>query len=233
MSVAPQSLLPTHLGFVLDGNRRWAKRHGLPVIEGHRKGHAALNKISRAAFAKGIRYVSAFVFSTENWSRTAEEVEHLMGLASWYIEKDLKELQKDNIRVVWLGSEDRINEKLLSKIKKAVKETRNNTGGTLALCFNYGGQDEIINATRKLIAKGKKAQEITKEVFEGALYAPEVPPVDLLIRTSGERRVSGFMLYRMAYAELCFVEKMWPDFTEQDLDNALHEYAHRERRIGR
>lgn len=233
MPVTPKSAIPTHLGFVLDGNRRWAKGRGLPAIEGHRRGHATLNKVARVAFARGIKYVSAFVFSTENWSRTAEEVEHLMGLASRFLEKDLKELQRENIRVVWLGSEERIHEKLLGKIKKAVKETSNNTGGTLALCFNYGGQDEIIAATRKLVATGKKAQDITKELFEQALYAPGVPPVDLLIRTSGEKRVSGFMLYRMAYAELCFVEKMWPDFTEHDLDAALDEYAGRERRIGR
>ncbi|HTE58503.1 MAG TPA: polyprenyl diphosphate synthase [Verrucomicrobiae bacterium] len=227
------SYIPNHVGFVLDGNRRWAKENGLPVLEGHRRGHTALKAISKAAFDRGVKYVSVFVFSTENWHRTADEVEHLMGLASHFLDRDLKDLQKENIRLAWLGSKDRIGKKLLNGIQKAVRETQDNTGGTLALCFNYGGQQEILDATRALITAGKKAEEITKEVFEQALYAPAVPPVDLLIRTSGEQRLSGFMLYRSAYAELCFVDKFWPDFSEQDLDRVLAEYSDRERRIGR
>ena len=224
---------PAHVGLILDGNRRWARERGLPSLEGHRRGYDNLKTITKAAINSGVSYVSAYIFSTENWQRSAKEVKYLMDLALRMISKDLAELDKENIRVIWLGREEKLSPKLLEALKFAEDSTKDNDRGTLALCFNYGGQDEIIDAARTLVAEGLPYDEITKETFENALYIPEIPPIDLLIRTSGELRLSGFMLYRAAYAELLFVKKYWPDFSEEDLGKALVEYAKRERRNGK
>lgn len=225
--------IPRHVGLILDGNRRWARAHGLPTLEGHRRGYDNLKTITKAAINSGVSYVSAYIFSMENWQRSAKEVKYLMDLALRMISKDLAELNKEKIRVVWLGREEKLSPRLLKALKFAEESTRENTRGTLALCFNYGGQDEIVDAAKRLVAKGLTTDEITKDTFENALYAPEIPPIDLLIRTSGELRLSGFMLYRAAYAELLFAEKYWPDFSEKDLEKALTEYSHRERRKGK
>ena len=225
--------VPAHVGLILDGNRRWAREHDMPTLEGHRIGSDNLKEITKAAVNRGVKCVSAFIFSTENWNRTPEEVKYLMDLAHRLLTRDVKELKKENIKVVWLGSKRKVSKKLLKAIENAQQSTKNNTRGTLALCFNYGGQDELVDAARKLVAKGLNASEVTKAEFEKALYAPEIPPIDFLIRTSGEMRISGYMLYRVAYAELYFADKYWPDFTEQDLEKALKDYANRKRRIGR
>lgn len=224
------SEVPTHLGLILDGNRRWAKSQGLSSLEGHRRGYDNLKDLSRAAFDRGVKYVSAYIFSTENWNRSAEEVNYLMTLALRMVKRDLKELHKDNIRVRWLGSENKVGEKLLKALREAEETTKNNTGGQLCLCFNYGGQTEIAAAAEKL--RGSN-QPITIEAITSQLYAANVPPVDFLIRTSGEQRLSNFMLWRAAYAELYFVTKHWPAFTEEDLDEALAEFASRQRRFGK
>lgn len=224
--------IPTHLGLILDGNRRWAKEHGVSKIEGHRRGYQTLKDITKAAMDRGVAYVSVYAFSTENWKRASDEVKALMDLAYHVIAHDIKDLNKENIRVIWMGSREHVSAKLLKAIAKAEESTKDNTRGTLAICFNYGGQQEILDATRKLIAEGRQPEEITTEVFEQALYAPEVPPVDFLIRTSGEERISGYMLWRAAYAEFYFTPKYWPDFSIRDLDIALAEFARRNRRIG-
>ncbi len=227
------SSVPTHLSFILDGNRRWAKERGLPSLDGHRQGYAVFKDITKAAFDRGVSFVTAFIFSTENWNRAEKEVNYLMDFAYRVLTHDIiKELNQENIKVVWLGSRERVSKKLAKAMDEAVRQTENNTRGTLGLCFNYGGTNELLDATRQLIARGLQPDEITKEVFESALYAPEVPAVDLLVRTSGEHRLSGYMLYRVAYAELYFVTKHWPDFTTEDLDDALLEYAKRDRRHG-
>lgn len=225
--------IPEHLGLILDGNRRWARERGLPTLEGHSRGYDNLKDIAKVAVDRGVTYVSAFIFSTENWSRTPKEVKYLMDLAHRMLTKDVDELNAEQIRVVWLGAKEKVSQRLLKAIEQAETATRNNTRGTLALCFNYGGQDELVEAAQKIAAQGLQQKEITKEVLEAALYAPDVPPVDLLVRTSGEQRLSGFMLYRAAYAELYFTDKYWPDFSEEDLDAALAEYAERERRHGK
>lgn len=230
MSEAEQTI-PTHLGLILDGNRRWAKSQGLPTLEGHRKGYENLKDIGKAAIERGVSYVSAYIFSTENWNRTPVEVKYLMGMAYDMVTRDVKEFNDENIRVVWLGSPEHVSKKLLNAIAAAEEKTAHNTKGTLAICFNYGGQQEIVDAAQKLINSG--ADSITPESFAQALYAPEVPPVDLLIRTSGEQRLSGFMLWRAAYAELYFAKKHWPEFSREDLDVALGDYANRQRRFGK
>lgn len=221
-----------HVGIVLDGNRRWAKAKGLPTLEGHRQGGENFKKIVHAAFDRGVTCLSAFVFSTENWSRTDEEVGYLMNLVMKAVESYLDEFNERGIRIVVMGRREGIRKKVLEAIKKTEEKTAHNTKGTLALCFNYGGQQEVVDACQKLISEGVNPEAITQESFRAALYNPDVPDVDLLIRTSGEQRTSGFMLYRAAYAELYFSEKLWPDFSENDLDEALDEYRARNRRFG-
>lgn len=223
--------VPKHVGFILDGNRRWARAKGLQAIEGHRQGMEVIKDISLAAFDRGVEFVSAYVFSTENWQRAEEEVSYLMGLVIKAVEKHLDTFHDAGIRLVHVGSRENLNEKVLAAIDRSVEKTKDNTRGTLALCFNYGGHQEIVDAFGKLAAEGH--QTVSAELINGALYAPEVPPCDLIIRTSGEHRLSGFMLWRSEYAELYFVEKHWPDFTTKDLNEALQEYQTRERRVGK
>lgn len=225
--------VPAHVGLILDGNRRWAKRNGLPLVEGHRQGYKTLRKVLDVALESGVQYVSAFVFSTENWRRTQEEVGYLMDLTLRIVTNDLEELHKKGIKVAWVGSEDRVSDKLRQAIRNAEALTKENTGGTLALCFNYGGQREIADAVQRMCADKIAPDEITEEKIAEYLYHPEVPPIDLLIRTSGEQRLSNFMLWRAAYSELYFVDKQWPDFTPEDFHAALREYAARGRRFGK
>lgn len=226
------AVLPVHVGLILDGNRRWAKEKGLATLEGHRQGAEVFKEISLGAFDRGIKYLSAFVFSTENWSRTEEEVGYLMNLVAKAVEKYLDEFHDRGIRIVILGRREGIRQKVLDAINRTEEKTKNNEKGTLALCFNYGGQEEIIDAVKGLIGAGIPADEVTNDKLRQNLYAPEVPDLDLVIRTSGEMRTSGYMMWRAAYAELAFVDKYWPDFTLSDLDNALNEYQERQRRFG-
>lgn len=233
VSVTTEKIAPRHLGLILDGNRRWARENGMPSLEGHRKGYQNLKTIAEAAIDRGVQYVSAYVFSTENWNRSKEEVNYLMGLLYWVATEEVNELNKKNIKIVFVGSEERLNPKTLKAILAAEKKTAGNTRGTLALCLNYGGQQEIADATKRIIAEGINAEEVTPELINKYLYAPDLPQVDLVIRTSGEQRLSNFMLWRVAYAELLFVEPHWPAFSEGDLDAALAEYASRTRRFGK
>jgi undecaprenyl diphosphate synthase len=221
-----------HLGIILDGNRRWAKAQSLPVVEGHKQGMEVFKEVSLAAFDRGIQYVSAFIFSTENWARTEEEVSYLMGLVSRAVEKHLDTFHKANIRLVHLGSRKGLNKKVLAAIDTSVAKTKNNKRGTLALCFNYGGYQEIADAASKALKTNKGGEEIKPENIEQNLYSPDIPPIDLLIRTSGEERISGFMLWRAAYAELMFTNTLWPDFTASELDSMLGQYKKRSRRFG-
>lgn len=230
--MADSQLIPIHLGIILDGNRRWAKNNGLPAIEGHRQGYDTFKKIVKAAFKSGVLYLSAFVFSTENWSRTPSEVKYLMEMAYKMVTKELDELKQEGIRVVWMGSLDKVSPKLVKAMQRAEAETKHNHRATLGLCFNYGGQQEIVNAAQQLVQRGIAAEKINQETFAQELYQPDIPELDLVIRTSGERRTSGFMLFRAAYAELIFVDTLWPDFTEQKLADCFDEYAQRKRRFG-
>lgn len=224
--------IPNHLGLILDGNRRWAKAQGLPTFDGHRKGYENLKTISLAAFERGVSFVSAYVFSTENWNRSKEEVNYLMKLLIWVAKNELKELDKKNIRIRFIGSRDRLSQSVIKAIDGAEAKTRDNTGGNLLLCLNYGGHQEIVDAVNNIITQ-KINEPVSVEEFAQQLYAPDVPPVDLIVRTSGEQRLSNFMLWRAAYSELLFVDKHWPDFSAIDLDEALANYAIRQRRFGK
>lgn len=201
-------------------------------FEGHRRGYLRLKRIAEAAFDRGVEYVSAFVFSTENWNRSEEEVAYLMDLLHWVAVHEIGKLHKRNIRVLFIGTQVGLRPAILEAIRKAETKTARNTGGTLVLCLNYGGQQELSDALASLIRSGVRADDITPDLVARHLYEPSLPPLDLIIRTSGEQRLSGFMLWSAAYAELKFVLKHWPAFTVADLEAALRDYARRQRRFG-
>lgn len=224
--------VPKHVGFIVDGNRRWAKQHGLPVYEGHMAGYNAIHEVAEAAFDAGIEYMSAYIFSTENWKRSEDEVNRLMGLVLKLLTADLPIFEKKNIRLRVLGTRERVSERILKAIDDAEARTANNTAGTLAVCFNYGGQLEIADACKKIVQSGVAPEAVTPELIERNLYAPEVPPIDLIVRTSGEQRLSNFMLWRSAYSELLFLDKPWPEMTKDDVTAILEEYTGRQRRFG-
>lgn len=225
-------VVPSHLGLILDGNRRWAKERGLPTLEGHRQGAEAFKTVALAAFDRGVQYVSAYAFSTENWQRTEEEVGYLMRLFVKAVEKHLMTFHKANIRIVVLGRMSELPDDVRTALEKTEEKTQNNTRGTLAICVNYGGQEELVDAVKKIVVSGTPAADVDRDAIQAALYHPEIPGIDLLVRTSGEYRTSGYMLYRSDYAELYFTDKMWPDFNEAELDKAFQEYSTRKRRFG-
>ena len=232
MTQNSSSSIPKHVGFILDGNRRWAKEKGLPTLEGHRKGYDNLKVVAEHAYEKGVEFVSAYIFSTENWNRTEEEVTYLMKLALKIAEKDARELIKKNVKIVVLGVEERVPNKVVNAFKKVESDSKNNTGGVLALCFNYGGGREITDAIKRIISQNIPVDEISQETISENIYHPEIPPVDLMIRSGGEQRISNFMLWRVAYAELYFSDLYWPDFGTNALDQALEWYKNRNRRFG-
>ena len=223
---------PSHVGFIVDGNRRWAKKHGLPTYEGHLAGYNAIQEVAIAALDSGVKYVSAYVFSTENWKRSQSEVGKLMGLVLKLLTSDLPIFDERNIRLKILGSREKVSPKILQAIDAAELRTASNTAGTLVVCFNYGGQLEIADACKKIVQSGISADQVTPELISQNLYSPEIPPLDVVVRTSGEQRLSNFMLWRSAYSELIFVDKLWPDMTKDDVDDILKEYLRRSRRFG-
>lgn len=225
--------VPRHVGYIVDGNRRWAKSHGLPVYEGHLAGYNAIQDIAKATFDAGVEYVSAYIFSTENWKRSEDEVSRLMGLVLRLLKSDLHLFDDNNIRLKVLGSRTNVSEKILKEIDHAEATTANNTGGTLGLCFNYGGQLEVVDAVKKIIEQGVSASDVTTELISENLYSPDIPPCDVVVRTSGEQRLSNFMLWRSAYSEFIFLDKNWPDMTKDDVTDILETYKKRERRIGK
>lgn len=233
MSDQSPSIIPRHVGYIVDGNRRWAKKHGLPPYEGHLAGYNALQDVALATFEAGVEYMSAYIFSTENWKRSSSEVNRLMGLVLKLLTSDLHKFKDNNIRLVVLGTRDGLNDKILKAIVDAETETQDNTAGTLALCFNYGGQNEIVDAFKGVVQSGVSAEDVTAEMIDQYIYYPDIPPVDVIVRTSGEMRLSNFMLWRSAYSELIFIEKLWPDMTNIDVATIIEEYINRNRRFGK
>lgn len=227
-----ESAVPNHIGFVLDGNRRWAREHNLPVVEGHRIGYMTLKEVGSACLAHGIKYLTAYIFSTENWKRDEKEVNFLMKLFLMAARKDITFAQEENIRIRFLAHRESLKPELVSVIEQLEDATKNNTRGTLSLCLNYGGQQEIADAARQCLEDGLTADQLTPAAIESQLYSPDIPPVDLIVRTSGEKRLSNFMLWRSAYSELLFMEKHWPEMTKADVDVIIEEYNRRSRRFG-
>lgn len=228
--------IPYHVGIILDGNGRWANERGLKRSEGHKAGFETLKILSKHVFTRGVKFLSVFAFSTENFNRTKEEVDYLMNLFLKGFKNSIKEFNKNNIKVVFSGRKEPLSDKVYESMKSLEKETLNNTGGILNICLNYGGQTEIVDTTKKLIndvLDGKlKTEDITPEIFMKNLYN-DLPPMDFLIRTSGEIRVSNFMLFSLAYAEMYFPLTYFPDFKESEFDKALEEYTKRDRRFGK
>lgn len=222
---------PNHIGFIVDGNRRWARERSLPTLEGHREGLKKVEKMIEAIGKAKIPFASFYLFSTENWNRSKEEVSYLMDLFNKKIKSLAKTAKKHNLRCVFLSAN---NGKLKDSQKKQLAEietdTKNCSGGTICFCFNYGGQQEIVEAAQKI---SEENGEFTIENFEKHLYHPEVPPCDLIVRTSGEERISGFMLWRAAYSEFLFLNKFWPDIESNDLNEILKEFQNRSRRFGK
>ena len=225
--------MPRHVGLILDGNRRWAREHGLPTFDGHKIGYQNIDPIARAAIDRGVEYVSVYVFSTENWNRSADEVRYLMKLLRWVLWHELDNFRKHGIRLHVLGNKFRIGKALLKAIHHAEAETRDGKRGTLLVCLDYGGQQEIVDTMKQLMAEGVSADELTAERISKKLESDGVPPVDLIIRTSGEQRLSNFMLWNAAYSELMFTPTKWPDFSVDELNRMLDEYAQRNRRFGK
>jgi undecaprenyl diphosphate synthase len=221
-----------NVAIILDGNARWAEQRGLPVAEGHRAGTRAVRRTVEAAIDLSVRSLALYAFSTENWTRPAGEVEDLMEIFGETIERELPDLAREGVRTRFIGRRDRAPDLLRAKMDRLEAETEPNDRLQLWIAFDYGGRAEIIDAVRRLLATGAAPESLDEERFRSYLYAPEMPDPDLLIRTSGELRMSNFLLWQAAYAELVFVDTLWPDFGEEHLRSALEEFARRRRRFG-
>lgn len=231
-----QSRMPTavkHLAIIMDGNRRWAQERGIPSIDGHRAGYERLKQLGDDCLARGIEVLTVFAFSTENWKRAQDEVGYLMDLIEFGVAVDLPHFKKRNVRLKILGRHDGLRPSVLRAIEKAEKETEMNTAATFCLCINYGGRMEIVDAVKALVESGVHASEVSEEAIQRHMYWPGMPEPDLVVRTSGEARVSGFLTWQAVYSELYWCEKFWPDFDDKELDKALEDFAQRQRRYGK
>ncbi len=228
--------MPKHIAIIMDGNRRWAREKGLDIKKGHKEGAKTLEKIVRYANKIGLQYITVYAFSTENWKRTKEEVGALMLLLQTYLDDYSKRADTENIKVKILGDISALSEGMQKSITKCMERTKDNTGVTFNIALNYGGRDEIIKATKKIAKKVKEnelqIEDITEETISNALYTKGQPDPDLVIRTSGEIRTSGFLTWQAVYSEYLFIEKNWPDFNETDLDYAIEIYQNRNRKFG-
>ena len=224
--------VPRHVAIIMDGNGRWATQRGLPRVAGHRAGTENIRRIIERFSDHGVQYLTLYAFSTENWSRPQPEVQALLRLLGRFIKRELDSFQKNNIRLRVLGHVETLPGPLQRQVNDAVERTRDNTRLTLNVCFSYGGRDDIVMATRRIVEAGIPPSEITEEVIAGHLYTTGIPDPDLVIRTAGEQRISNFLLWQSAYSELYFTDAYWPDFGREDTDIALAEYGRRKRKFG-
>jgi len=225
-------LLPTHVAIIMDGNGRWARKRSLPRIAGHRAGVDNLRRILEAAVEFGIKYLTIYAFSTENWARPPDEVHGLMNILEEVIDTQLRELHEKGVRLQHIGRLERLSPALQGKVRHAIELTRNNQRLVLNVAWNYGGRDEIIQAIRRMMAEGVDPEKIDEDTVHRYLYTSDCPDPDLVIRTSGELRTSNFLVWQSAYSEWYFPEIFWPDFGKEELLEALWDYARRERRYG-
>ena len=227
--------VPNHVAIIMDGNGRWAQKRGLKRTKGHQKGADVLKKISEYVYDKKIKVLSVFAFSTENWKRDKEEVDYLMDLFLKVFKINFESIKKKGVKVIFSGVKNKLSNKVINAMHKMMEETKNNKNGIFNICLNYGGQDEIVEATKKIckeVNENKlKIEEINKEIFSKYLFN-DLPPIDLMIRTSGEYRISNFMLWQLAYSELYFTDTLWPDFNEKEFDKAMDSFNKRDRRFG-
>lgn len=220
--------IPNHVGIIMDGNRRWAKEKGKKTIEGHLAGANRIIDLASYVFSKGVKYLSIYAFSTENFNRSKEEVSYLMGLIVKFFTERAEELDEKNMKIVFSGRKEPLSNRIYKVIQNVQKMTKDNTGGILNICLNYGGRAEIVDAAKKIVAEGK---ELNEENFSKSLYQ-DLPDLDFVIRTSGEMRLSNFMLWQSSYAEFYFPSTYFPDFDNAEFDKALEEYNNRHRRFG-
>lgn len=232
----PQEFLPRHIALVMDGNGRWAEERGMKRTEGHRRGEAVLLDVVDACLALGVPYLSAYAFSTENWRRSAEEVRFLMGFNRDVLRRQRHWLNERGVRVVWAGRRPRLWRSVIKELEAAEELTKDNTKMTLVMCVNYGGRAELVDGIRTLaeqVSRGElDPRSINEKTVSSVMYDPDMPDVDLFLRPSGEKRTSNFLLWQSAYAEMIYQDKLFPDFTPEDLFAAVEEYARRDRRFG-
>ncbi len=221
-----------HLAIILDGNRRWAKENGLAGLEGHKKGYDNVEKIGLDAFNKGVKYLTVFAFSTENWKRSKKEVTYLMNLLFNALTIDLKFYLKHEIIVKVIGRVGGLSKKLQDAIVDAEEKTKNGKKGQLNLCINYGGRAEIIDAVKELVLNNVPLEDVDEKKISELLWTSGIPDPDLIVRTSGEHRLSGFLTWQGVYSEIKFINKYWPDFSPQDVDDCISDFAERKRRFG-
>ena len=226
-----------HLAIIMDGNGRWAARRGLPRSMGHRKGAEVVKEITRAAGELGIKYLTLYAFSTENWNRSEDEVKTLMGLLRDYLQSDLKEVQENNVRIRFIGEREMLDADIVRKMAEIEADTLRNTGMTLCIALSYGSRQEIVNAVKKTAALVKEGDislnDVDVKLFSDMLYTKDMPDPDLVIRTSGEQRISNYLLWQIAYAEFYFTDVLWPDFNKKLLEDIIKNFNMRERRYGK
>ena len=226
-----------HIAIIMDGNGRWAKKRGMPRTFGHKKGAENVVKITRAMKESGVKYLTLYAFSTENWQRSKDEVDALMQLLNEYLDKELKEIMDNNVRIVFIGERYMLSDSIQAKMAFLEKESEKNTDLTLCIALSYGSRQEILTADKKIAAKVKEGSmdisQITQDVFSEELYTKEIPDPDVLIRTSGEQRISNYLLWQSAYTELFFTNTLWPDFGKDELWDIINKFNQRERRYGK
>jgi undecaprenyl diphosphate synthase len=226
------SPLPSHVAIIMDGNGRWAKQHGLPRLAGHEAGTSNVRRVVDRFNNYEVKYLTLYAFSTENWRRPDEEVNRLIHIYARMIDRENKALPDIGVRLFHLGKADSLSEELQAKVNKAIELTKNNTGITLSIAFDYGGRAEILDAVRRIVRDGIRPEDITESLFSSYLYTPNVPEPDLIIRTAGEMRLSNFLIWQSAYSEYYSTPTLWPDFKDEEVDKALIAYSRRERRFG-
>lgn len=237
MTDTPQIIsVPTHVAIIMDGNGRWAKQRNLPTILGHREGASALKRITRHAGSMGIKFLTVFAFSTENWRRPATWIQEMMGLLRYYLKNEVREIVKNNVRLQIIGNRTEFDQDIQDMIEEVEEKTAGNTGMTLVIALNYGGRKDIVKAcqdiSRKVASGDLPPESIDEDIFSAHLYTKDIPDPDLLIRSSGEFRISNYLLWQLAYSEFVFSNKLWPDFNEDDLEDAIKQYQSRNRRFG-
>ncbi len=227
---------PVHIAIIMDGNGRWAKQRGLPRTAGHKRGAESVRRSIKSAIKNGVAYLTLFGFSSENWKRPDDEVRDLMGLLRFYLKSEIKALDKEGVRLNVIGDRQRLDSDIVTLIEDSERQTRGNSRLVLTIALSYGGRAEILHATRQIvedIANGSLiAKDLNEETIADRLFTANIPDPDLLIRTSGEQRISNFLLWQCAYTEFAFVDTLWPDFSENDLESAIKDFQNRERRYG-
>lgn len=226
-----------HIAFIMDGNRRWAKKRGLPVVMGHKKGAEVLIDTAKAVKELGAKYMTVYAFSTENWQREKSEVDGLMNLLRNYLDNSFKDLEKNNVKIIFIGEIDMLAADIVAKMAKIEEKTAANDGLTLCVALSYGGRQEIVAAARKLVKLTQNGDlnlnDIDVDTFSSMLYTADIPNPDLLVRTSGEYRISNYLLWQLAYSEMYFTPTLWPDFSKTELEKIVEDYKKRERRYGK